>query len=130
MGTENKRIGLRGHARSPGSISNMEHHDPSGAHRGMDGTPAQIRSIHNDANKHAIEDDAIVRVFNDSGATAFIWFGAESDAPGVAPTIANGIAIPNGHVELFHTGAIDSKESVAFKTSSASVQVTVFKARV
>lgn len=128
MGVENKRIGLRGHARSPGSISNMEHHDPSGAHRGIDGTPAQIEAIFGDAVEHAIADDSILRVVNLSGGTAYLWIGAAGSAPG-APAVGDSFALPDGHFEIFYAGRFDAKISVAFKSSSALVQVSVIKAR-
>lgn len=126
MGETNKKLGLRNHARSPGSIANAEHHDPSRAHRGMDGIPGtyQESKVTNDALVHAVEDHTVLRVANDTGATVYVWVGAAEDVPGTVDA-TNGIAVLANSVEVIHCGAIDAMSSVAYK-ASAGIQIIAF----
>lgn len=124
MGTINNKIGLKKHARSPGSIDNAEHHDPSRAKRVIKGSASNITSITNDASEHAVPDNSIIRVANDTGGTVYVWVGDAGSAPGTVDS-TNGIAIPNGTVEnLFMGVSEDSQVSQAYKLSAAA-QVVV-----
>lgn len=124
MGEINNKIGLNKHARSPGSIDNSEHHDPSRAKRTIDGCAGQITSITNDASEHPVPDNSIIRVANDTGATIYLWIGNAGDSPGT-PSASDSFAIPDGTVEKFYMGiSPDSQKSKAYKLSSAA-QVVV-----
>ena len=123
---KNHKIGLKKHARSPGSIANAEHADCVGAHKEISGSPGMIREIHVDDVEHAVDDFSIIRVTNDTGGTIFLWTGPAGENPTV--TSANGIAIPDGAAENFYLGAFDDDGiSVAFKLSAAA-QVVVYEA--
>ena len=126
MGTINNKIGLKKHARSPGSIDNAEHHDPSRAKRVLNGSAGSITTITNDAVEHAVGDNSILRVANDTGGTIYLWTGEAGTDPTVNAT--NGIAILDGTVENIFVGAsADSQVSQAYKLSAAA-QVVVSEA--
>ena len=118
-----KKLGLSKGARSPGSISNVQHHDASGACKELGGIPGTIKEIFNDTAEHAIGAHCTIRVHN-PGGVAYIWIGDSGEAPGTVDA-NTGFAIPAGAVELFHCGVPSAaNKSVAFKCSSA-MQVVV-----
>jgi len=121
--SKNPFVGIRNHASSPSSIANMEHHDPSGSQKNLDGSAATVKAIHSDAVEHTIEDFAVLRVANTTNAVAYLWVGEAGSSPG-APAITNAIAIMPETSEMIFCGAFDdSQKSVAFKASIAGLQV-------
>jgi hypothetical protein len=123
----NKNLGLRNHASSPASIANNEHHDPSGSKKVIDGSAATIREIIADSTtKTPLEDYAVLRVTNTTGAVEYLFVGKDSDAPAGVPTILNGMAFPAGHSEMVFCGvADDNKESIVCKASVVGLQVII-----
>jgi hypothetical protein len=124
--SHNPKLGLFNNARSPGSIQNMEHHDPSGSQKSINGSPATVLSIIPDSTvKTPIHPYAVLRVVNTTGATAFFLACKDSDMPG-ALTALNALAIPPNSAEVFHCGASDEDlESIVCKASVIGVQVAV-----
>jgi len=122
----NKKQGLSGNARSPGSITNAQFHDASNSEKNLDGSPGVIGSVvATSTTTTNVKDYAMVRVTNTTGATAFFWAGKVSDAP-ATPTVTDSFAMPAGHVELFHLGASDDDMvSMAVKASAAGVQIVI-----
>lgn len=120
------RLGLRGSARSPGSIPNIEHNDPSGAQKNISGTGGVISSvIATSTTVTPVGDGAMLRVVNTSASVQFIWVGKESLAPGTV-TIANGMALPPNSVDLFFSDiSDDDKDAMVVKTSNSAVQVVI-----
>lgn len=117
-----RQAGVKRHARSIGSIDNMEHHDPSASKRTADGTPGLIDEVVADSTElTSLYSNQTVRVANLTGATQYVWVGAWKEAP-ATPDATNSFAIPAGHVELFHPSSFKT-DSPAVKTSSISVQV-------
>lgn len=125
---ENRFLGLRNQARSPGSIVNAQHHDLTGSQKSMNGSPATLNAIIADSTVlTSLEDFEILRVVNTTGATAFFWHGRRDQDPG-ALTAANAFALPAGHVEVFLCGATDDvMQSMACKASVSGVQVARIK---
>ena len=132
MSTSNSKIGLKKHARSPGSIINAEHHDPTGAGKGTQGYLGTIKldiagnpCIFTDTVVHAVDNYAILKVANTTGAFTYLWIGDFGDEP-ATPGITNAFAIPPNSTELIFVGASDIA-SKAFKSSSAALQVIVIE---
>lgn len=120
------KTGLHKNARSSGSISNAEHHDPSSSGRNMNGSPATPESFFNDAVEHAIHPSAVLRVFNTLTTIAYIYIG-EAPAP-VIVDATNGFALAPQMFECFYCGVSnDDQKSIVCKTSSGSVQVVLMK---
>jgi len=114
-------------ARSPGSIANQQHHDKSLSERDIAGSPGTVnRIIANAATAQPIADLAIIRVINTTGVMQFLFIGPLADAPGGAPTIATGIAIPPNFYENFYIGKLEIG-SVHIKASDNGVQVVEFE---
>ena len=123
------QIGLKHNARSPGSIANAQHHDPSGAERDMGGSAATFKTedIHNTTDTVPVHDRAVLRVFNTTGAVEYLWVGLASEAP-VTVDATNGIAlVPEFYENLYCGVALPFDDSIAFKASSGAVQVTVMQ---
>lgn len=119
--------GLKKNSRSPGSIHNAEHHDWSRSHKEFGGTGVKIKTIIFPTAEVAIEDCAILRVFNDTGATAYIWIGEEDSVPGTVDA-TTGIAIGAGKCEnFFAPSSSDCHKALMVKTSDAGVQVVVME---
>jgi len=126
--SHNPKIGLNNHARSPGSIANAQHHDPSGSEKSINGSPATIKSvIATSTTLTPVSNFAVVRVVNTTGSTAFFWSGKMSDDPGVL-SAANALALPPNSSEVFHCGASDDdKISMGVKTNVVGVQVVIME---
>lgn len=126
--TVRKNLGVKTNSKNPGSIANNEHDDPSKAGRELGGISGMYSpdNITADVADHAIPDDSILRIANDTGATVYLFIGSEDDVPGGAPDATNGIAILAGTAELIHCGCLNSAKSLVYKCSSASVQVIRF----
>ena len=125
----NPKQGLMKNARSPGSIVNAEHHDPSGAARSTEGVPATIKEVvATSTTKKTIEPYALLWVVNGHASIQYIYVGKDSSVPATVDA-SNGMALPAGQGILLHCGASDDdKESMAVKTSNAAVHVTVLEA--
>ena len=124
MGTENNKLGLKGHSRSPSAIANAIFHDASRSQKEISGIPGTIKSISIDDAEHAVEDFVILQVANDTGGTIFLWTGEATTNPAV--TSANGIAILNGTAPLVFMGAGATNKGLAYKLSAAA-QVVCFE---
>lgn len=122
-----RTLGLK-NARSPGSITNAQHHDKSLSERDISGSPGTVEEIiSNAATAQTVPDFAVIRVANTTGVTQFLFIGEEADVPGGVPTIANGMAIPPGFYENIYLGQLSSKKSIHIKASDNGVQVVVFE---
>ena len=123
MSATSKIKGLKKNARSPGSIHNAEHHDPTGSSKGIDGTPLNIEDIITPTTEEPIENCAIVRVYNADAGVQYIWSGQITAAPGTVDA-TTGIALAPGSSEVCYLGfSDDDQESLGIKTSDAAVQV-------
>lgn len=125
----NPNQGLRKNARSPGSITNAQHHDPSGAEKSLNGIPATIKQVvATSTTKTPLEQFALLWVVNrDLAAVQYIFVGKDSDVPATVDA-TNGMAIPPGEGLLLHCGASDDDmQSMAVKTSNALVHVTILE---
>ena len=121
--SSNKNLGLKNHSSSLGSIANMEHHDPSGSQKNLDGSPATPKNIYFDALEHVVEDYAVLRVANTTSAFIYLWVGEAGSAPGtIDATTAIAIA-PNFTECIFCGKSDDVQKSIAFKASAAGLQV-------
>lgn len=120
--------GLRKNARSPGSIQNAQHHDPSGAERSLNGTPATINKvIATSTTKEPLEPYAILWVVNRNTATQYIFVGKDEDVP-VTVDASNGMALPPNYGILLHCGeSNDNKQSIAVKSSHSDVHITILE---
>ena len=115
-------------ARSPGSITNQQHHDKSMSERDIAGSPGTIsKIIANSATLQSVPDLAVIRVMNTTTVMQFLFIGEELDAPGGAPSIATGIAIPPGFFENFYCGKLESKKSTFIKSSDNGLQIVEFE---
>jgi hypothetical protein len=125
--SQNSRLGLKT-SRSPGSITNMEHHDQSGSAKSTKGMPGTIREIlANSTTLKPLENFAMIRACNTSGTTAFVWTGPADEAP-VTVDITNGFALPPNSAEVIFLGqSSDPKISMAVKTSATTVQVVILE---
>ena len=123
---DNQFKGLRNNARSPGSISNAQHHDPSGSEKSANGIPATIKTVVADSTvETSIEPFAILWVVNRNASAQFIYVG-EGPSPVVSAT--TGMALPAGQGQLLHTGApSDPALSMVLKSSHSDVHVTIMK---
>lgn len=124
----NPYVGLRKNSRSPGSITNMEHHDATGAQKNIDGTPSTIKSVIADSTVSTpLCSFSMVRVCNTDTVPQFIWFGKEGDEP-VSLDVTNSFALPAGYCDIFHIGASnDEKKSIVVQSSDSKVQVIVIE---
>lgn len=124
-----KKVARLKESSSPTVIQNSQHHDTSLSQKcsvGSPGTPELI--IADSTVLTPIKDYATIRVTNTTASVAFIFIGQESDAPGGAPTIADGLALPPNSSENIFIGKLeDDSESVHVKASAATVQVVVFE---
>lgn len=121
--------GLKTNARSPGSITNAQHHDPSMSERDIAGSPGTPDDIISDAaTAQVVPKGAILRVMNTNAAVQYIFIGKQSDVPGGAPDISTGIAIAPNFYENFYLGERKDGESIFIKASSNDVQVVVYEA--
>jgi len=122
----NRIKGLRNNSRSPGSISNSEHHDVTGSHKGIDGQPLVIEEIVTpNVNPEPIRNHGMVRVFNADAGVQYIWSGKEGEVPGTVDA-TTGMALAPGQAEMFFVGySADDQKSLMIKTSSAAVQVVI-----
>jgi len=116
-------------SRSTAVMGNQEHHDPSSARKNASGSPGTIDNIiSNAATEQVLPASAsIIRVANIDAATQFLFIGKTGDAPAGAPVLADGMALPAGHVENFFIGKLQDDESVFIKASSNNVQITVME---
>lgn len=121
--------GVRKESSSPGTIVNKQNHDRSGSQKTLEGTGGTIKEIIADSSVITpVEAGCVLRVVNTDAATQFLFVGLRSEAPGVAPTIANGIALPpdcKEHVFIGFTAA--ANEGTVIRSSSSNVQVTVLE---
>lgn len=124
----NPNQGLRKNARSPGSISNAQHHDPSGAEKSLNGIPATIQQVvATSTTKTPLEQFALLWVVNRDTAVQYIFVGKDSDVP-LTVSATNGMALPAGEGVLLHCGASDDDlQSMAVKSSNALVHVTILQ---
>lgn len=120
--------GLKTNARSPGSIANAQHHDPSMAERDLAGSPGTPDIIVSDAaTKRVVPNGAIIRVVNTDSSMQFLFIGKDGDVPAGAPDITDGIAIPPNFYENFYLGERKDGESIFIKASDNAVQVIIFE---
>ena len=126
----NKLKGLRQNSRSPGSITNAEHHDVTGSSKNIYGHPLAIEKVLADSTDHinnAVRNHATIRIYNASGAVAYIWAGKEDAVPGTVD-VTTGVAIAQDSAEVFYVGYSDDiAKSIVVKTSSSLVQVVVIE---
>ena len=121
------KLGLKT-SRSPGSITNAQHHDQSLSERDISGSPGTIgRIISNAATSQVVADYAVLRVANTTATTQYLFIGEVGDVPGAAPDITNGMAIPPNFYENIYLGRLKSCESIYIKASDNGVQVTEFE---
>lgn len=119
--------GLINNARSPGSITNAQHHDNSLSERNIVGSPGTPDQIISDAtNEQPVPDGSVIRVMNTTNMTQFLFIGKESDVPSGDPDIADGIAIAPNFYENFYIGKLVEDESIFIKTSDDDLQIVVF----
>lgn len=128
MSSPNPTQGLRKSARSPGSIQNEQHHDPTAAQRSTNGVLGAIdRVLANSTTKEPIQDNQPIWAVNTSGSVAYIFIGKDNLCP-VTVDATNGLAIPAGQgLLLFSDRSDDDQQSIVVKTSASSVHVTVLK---
>ena len=120
------KTGLHGNARSPGSIANSQHHDPSRAERDISGSPATPLAIFNDVVEHALHPNAVLRVFNTAATVGFVYVGP-APAP-VTVDATNGLALTPQFYENLYCGVSDDpKISIVVKASVATIQLVVMK---
>lgn len=117
-------LGLKKGSRSPSAIVNEQHHDPSGAARGIPGMPgSEYKIVSTEAASAAgfpVLSRCIVRVLP-SAAGQFVWIGDQTETPPVTLDATNSIALSgDSRAEHFHMGD-DKKIRV-----SAGAQVVVF----
>lgn len=124
----NSKQGLFKNARSPGSIQNAHHHDPSGSEKSANGIPATIKKVvATSTTKEPLEQYAMLWVVNRDAAVQYVFVGKDVDVP-VTVDATNGMAIPAGEGVLLHCGASDDPmQSMAVKTSSAQVHITILE---
>ena len=124
----NPKHGLRKNASSPASITNSQHHDPSGSQKGANGIPGTIKQVvATSTTATPLEAYALVWAVNRNAAAQYIFSGKNSDVP-VTVDATNGMAIPAGEGLLIHCGASDDDlQSMAIKTSHADVHLTVLE---
>ena len=126
MSQQFPKTGLTNNARSPGSIANAQHHDPSRAERDMGGSAGTPLAFFNDTVEHAIHPNAILRVFNTTAAVEFLYIGQEP-AP-VTVDATNGFAVVPEFFENFYCGVSDDpQKSIVVKASSAAIQIALMK---
>jgi hypothetical protein len=119
--------GHKNGAKSPSGIDNAEHHDLSGSKKVMALCAGTIDSISaNSAVENAVQPRQIVRFFNTTGGTAFVWTGEAGSAP-VTVDVTNGLAIGAGQELILAMGELVSGKSTAFKTSAAGVQAALLE---
>ena len=120
--------GLRNSARSPGSIQNAEHYDPSGASKSANGSPATMLSVIPDSTVLTpVKDLQVIRVANTSGSTQYLWHGRIDLVPGTVNALSAMALAPNS-VELMFCGVTDDDmKSVALKSSASSVQIVLMQ---
>lgn len=115
-------LGLKKGAASPSKIHNEQHHDKSGAGRGIAGIPGTEYEIVDAsvAAGYPIKSRCIVRVLP-SATGQFLWIGDQTDtAPGTLDA-TNSIALSgDSRAEVVHMG--DNKKIKV----SAGAQVVVF----
>jgi len=126
MSEFNSKLGLIKNARSPGSIFNSQHHDPSSSERSMNGSAGTISVVIPDSTvETAIPPNSVIRVCNTTGATAFIYIGEEGTVPGSIDALSS-YAIPPNSAENFFCGiSRDPSKSIVIKASVIGVQVIV-----
>lgn len=126
--SHNPKLGLKNNARSPASIANAEHHDPSGSQKSANGIPATIKQvIATSTTETPLEDFAMLWVVNRDTSVQYIFVGKDSDVPGTVDA-TNGMAIPPETGILLNCGASnDDMQSMAVKTSNALVHVTILE---
>lgn len=123
-----KQQGLLKNARSPGSIVNAEHHDPSGSQKSANGIPATIKTIVADSSvKTSLEPFAMLWVVNRDTSVHYIFVGKDNVVPSPV-TASNGMAIPPGAGVLLNCGVSeDDMQSMAMKTDSSQIHVTILE---
>lgn len=123
-----RALGLKGTARNPSTIANQQHHDKSNAERDISGSPGTVdRIISTSATLQFVENHRVLRVANTNAAWQYLFIGEEADAPGGAPDISNGIAIPPNFYENIYLGELESTNSIFIKSSSNDVQIVVME---
>lgn len=122
------RLGLNKHVRNPGSIVNIEHHDPSGSQKSANGIPATIKSvIATSTTATPLEPAAMLWVVNRDTSVQYIYVGKISTAPATVDA-SNGMALPpNAGILMCCGKSDDDKISMSVKTSNALVHVTVLE---
>lgn len=123
------RLGLNKSARNPGSIVNIEHHDPSGSQKSANGVPATIKQVvATSTTATALEPLALLWVVNRDTSVQYIFVG-KADLVPVTVDASNGMALPpNAGLLLCCGKSDDDKQSIMVKTSNALVHVTILEA--
>lgn len=124
----NKNQGLAKNARSPGSIVNAEHHDPSGSSKSANGVPATIKQVVADSSVETpLENFAMLWVVNRDTSPHYIFVGKHSDVPATV-SASNGMCIPAGAGIQLNCGASsDDMQSMAVKSDSSQLHLTILE---
>lgn len=124
----NKNQGLFKNARSPGSIVNAQHHDPSGSEKSANGVPATIKQVIADSTVETpLENFAMLWVVNRDTVPHFVFVGKHADVPGTV-SASNGMCIPAGDGVLLNCGASsDDMQSMAVKSDSSQLHITILE---
>lgn len=122
------RLGLNKHARNPSSITNIQHHDPSGSQKSANGAPATIKQVvATSTTATNLEPLAMLWVVNRNASPQYIFVGLDNAVP-VTVDATNGMCVPAGAGILLNCGkSEDDARCIAVKTSHADVHVTVLE---
>ncbi len=122
------KLGLKNGARNPGSIANIQHHDPSGAQKNLSGIAGTIKSVvATSTTATPLTPEASLWVVNRNAATQYVFVGKASDAP-VTVDATNGMALPPNFGTMIFCGISDDlQDAIVVKTSHADVHVTILE---
>jgi hypothetical protein len=119
-----KRTGLRNNARSPSSITNMEHNDASAAKKVLTGTGVAFEKIFpTSTDKNAVGPAAVLRIANTTASVQFVFIGKESEMPAGTPDATTGLAVMPNSVEMFYGDVPEDSDEIVVKASDAGVQI-------
>ena len=123
-----ERLGLKNGIRNPASIANAQHHDASNGQKKISASPSQIKKVISPSTTATVVDeDSLIRAYNNNAAVAFLWVGQEDQVPGTVDA-TNGVPVAPNSAENFLVGfSADEQKSLMVKTSAATLLVLQFK---
>lgn len=121
-------LGLRNNSRSPGSIANAQHHDPTGSEKDLSGSPAAIKEVVADSTvATSVENFSIIRLMNRDTSVQYLWIGLEGDEPGTVND-TNGMALtPQFHEVMYLPASNDPQQAITVKSSNSLVHVVIME---